>query len=168
MPKFVALSHAVLTARVFSIFLHVTGTPAVRIDGIGLGAAWGFVGVLRILWIGGAVVLTNPADAEQTVLRHRVTAMAIAPILLLRVLAALPDGVGPLPTLQLIEVAGSAMPMPRLAPVQVALPVLNAACREKLAGKAPKYIVQAKGLPWNANGEIVRDVLTHYWTQNQP
>jgi acyl-coenzyme A synthetase/AMP-(fatty) acid ligase len=52
------------------------------------------------------------------------------------------------------------------APVDMA--ALQALCREKLAGKAPKYIVQIKGLPRNANGKIVRTELIRFAAQRQP
>jgi fatty-acyl-CoA synthase len=55
-----------------------------------------------------------------------------------------------------------------VAPVTIDQSVLTRLCREKLAGRAPKYIIQMKGLPRNANGKILRDVLIQYGMQTQP
>jgi acyl-coenzyme A synthetase/AMP-(fatty) acid ligase len=46
--------------------------------------------------------------------------------------------------------------------------VLDAACHEKLAEKAPKFIVQMEGLPRNENGKVVKDELIKYLTVHQP
>jgi acyl-CoA synthetase (AMP-forming)/AMP-acid ligase II len=52
------------------------------------------------------------------------------------------------------------------APVDIT--VLQALCREKLAEKAPKFILQIKGLPRNANGKIVRAELIKFAALRQP
>jgi acyl-coenzyme A synthetase/AMP-(fatty) acid ligase len=51
-------------------------------------------------------------------------------------------------------------------PVDMA--ALQALCRAKLADKAPKFILQIKGLPRNANGKIVRTELVRFASQRQP
>ena len=41
-------------------------------------------------------------------------------------------------------------------------------CRERLADKAPKFLIQVKALPRNANGKIVRADLIRFAAQQQP
>jgi acyl-coenzyme A synthetase/AMP-(fatty) acid ligase len=55
-----------------------------------------------------------------------------------------------------------------VAPVTIPLPVLNAVCREKLGGNAPKFILQVKGLPRNANGKVAREELVRFAVTQQP
>ena len=87
--------------------------PAIRIAGMGLGSVWGMGSLLRTFWTGGTLVLTNPAEALTAIGRYKVTSLAMAPISLQGIVAARPDGAGPIPSLTAIEVAGSLMP-PRL------------------------------------------------------
>jgi acyl-CoA synthetase (AMP-forming)/AMP-acid ligase II len=108
-PKFAALSHDLLARRALAFGLAMGGHGAVRICAVGLGISWGFTNMLRTLWHGGTLVLTNPADAALAIQRHRVTSLVIAPISLQQVLATRPAGAKPLPSLQAIEVSGSAL-----------------------------------------------------------
>ena len=52
------------------------------------------------------------------------------------------------------------------APVEMT--VLQALCRDRLAEKAPKFIIQIKGLPRNANGKLVRAELIRFAAERQP
>jgi acyl-coenzyme A synthetase/AMP-(fatty) acid ligase len=49
-----------------------------------------------------------------------------------------------------------------VADTRVETAVLNAICRERLAEKSPKFILQVKALPRNANGKVVRDELVKF------
>jgi acyl-coenzyme A synthetase/AMP-(fatty) acid ligase len=49
-----------------------------------------------------------------------------------------------------------------VADERVATAVLKAVCHEKLAEKSPKFILQVKGLPRNANGKVVREELVKF------
>jgi acyl-CoA synthetase (AMP-forming)/AMP-acid ligase II len=109
-PKHVPASHRLITRRVFGRWLSLSGGPARRIVGIGLNTALGFETVLRTLWAGGTLVLTNPRDAADAILRHGVTSIVTSPITLRGLLGALPPDM-PVPTaLTAIEVAGSVLP----------------------------------------------------------
>jgi acyl-coenzyme A synthetase/AMP-(fatty) acid ligase len=46
--------------------------------------------------------------------------------------------------------------------------VLQALCRDKLAEKAPNYILQIKELPHNANGKVVRAEPIKFAAARQP
>jgi acyl-coenzyme A synthetase/AMP-(fatty) acid ligase len=50
----------------------------------------------------------------------------------------------------------------------VEMTALRALCRDRLAEKAPKYIVQIKRLPRNANGKVVRAELIRFATERHP
>jgi acyl-coenzyme A synthetase/AMP-(fatty) acid ligase len=112
-PKFAALSHALVVRRVMSVALSMGSAPAVRICGVGFGITWGFHTVLRTLWAGGTLVLTDPAQALAAIRRHAVTSLVIAPASLRTLVESLPATAAPLPSLREIEVGGSALP-PRL------------------------------------------------------
>ena len=108
-PKFAAVSHDLMAARVLAYGLAMGGHAAVRVCAVGFGITWGFGTALRTLWSGGTLVLSNPAEAARAIQRHRVTSLVIAPMSLQKVVASLPATAKPLPALA-IEVGGSAMP----------------------------------------------------------
>ena len=111
LPKHIPVSHDLMARRVHGRLRFLPGGPAVRIIAMGLGGAPGFETVLRTLWAGGTLVLTNPAQAAAAILRHGVTSIVTSPITLRTILAGLPpDAPGPLPSLQSIEVGGSELP----------------------------------------------------------
>jgi acyl-coenzyme A synthetase/AMP-(fatty) acid ligase len=108
-PKFVAVSHAMIADRIFAKWLAVRlPDDARQICFVGAGTHYGFGALLRVLWVGGMLVM--PTKLEQIVpfiQRYRVNALVIAPISLQGVVASLPPGFGPIPSLEAIEVAGS-------------------------------------------------------------
>jgi long-chain acyl-CoA synthetase len=55
-----------------------------------------------------------------------------------------------------------------VAATPVDMAVLQAARRAKLADKAPKFALQVKGLPRNANGKILRTELIAFATARRP
>jgi acyl-coenzyme A synthetase/AMP-(fatty) acid ligase len=109
-PNFSAISHDLMAARVTDSWLAVGRVPAVQICAIGLGITWGCTRMLRTFWTGGTLVLTNPREAVSAIRRHKVNALSIAPISLQQVLAAMPAGGVRPPSLEMIEVSGSALP----------------------------------------------------------
>jgi acyl-coenzyme A synthetase/AMP-(fatty) acid ligase len=127
-PRFAAISHATMTRRVQSNWLSMGPPEPVQICAVSLGITWGFSSMLRTLWAGGTLVLTNPAQAVAAIQRHRVNAMVISPISLQSVIAAMPRSAPPLPSLKAIEVGGSLLPAR-----------LYALARQKLCGNIVSY-----------------------------
>ena len=112
LPKFVAVSHTQIAHRV------ATKPPALQLPAgtrqictIGAGTGYGFMLRLAVLCGGGTIVMTTGVQQILPLIAgHRVTHLALAPFSLQRLLQTLPAGVGPLPSLQQIEVGGSALP----------------------------------------------------------
>jgi acyl-CoA synthetase (AMP-forming)/AMP-acid ligase II len=55
-----------------------------------------------------------------------------------------------------------------VAPVPVDPSVVHAACRTRLAEKAPKFLIQVNRIPRNANGKLVRPELARFAADQQP
>ncbi len=106
-PKFAAISHALMAQRVFANWLAPGGGQARRMIGVNLGITWGLAAVLRTLWAGGTLVLSNPKDAAAAIRRHGVTVLNVSPGALRALVETLPDDAAPPPTLTTIEVGGS-------------------------------------------------------------
>jgi acyl-coenzyme A synthetase/AMP-(fatty) acid ligase len=111
-PKFSAVSHALMTARVMDNWRAIGQLQPVHICAVGMGITWGCTQVLRTFWSGGTLVLSNPAQAVLAIQRHKVGSVAIAPVSLRAIVGALPDDAQPLPSLVSVEVSGSALPSP--------------------------------------------------------
>ena len=115
-PKFAAISHQQVTARVHDMMLWLGSPAAVRVCAVGFGITVGFQTALRTLWTGGTLVLTDPDHLLEAVNRHGVQSVMIAPVSLQRVLAGMRPGAPAPPTLATLEFTGSALPAPlRLA-----------------------------------------------------
>ncbi len=112
--KHVAITHDMLARRVHSRgLLAPLPKPATQISTIGLGSHYGFKSVLRVLWTGGRVVLPGQPAAERVaslIERHLVNYLVAAPVTLDRIIASLPPGAGPFPSLETIEFGGSLLP----------------------------------------------------------
>jgi acyl-coenzyme A synthetase/AMP-(fatty) acid ligase len=126
--KFAAISHDLIARRIFSNMLGMGAPERVHICAVGFGITFGFCGVLRMLWAGGALVLTNPADCFDAIQRHQVSSMQIATGSLAGLLEGLPDDATPPPSLRLLETGGSLMP-----------PRLLALTRRKLCANVQSY-----------------------------
>ena len=111
-PKHVPVSHALMTRRVFGLWLGLSGGRETRMIAIGLGGALGFKTVLRTIWAGGTVVLFEPALAATAIARHGVTSIVGSPFALRTILDLMPAEAGPFPSLKTIEFAGSSLPGP--------------------------------------------------------
>ena len=111
--KHIPVTHAAMTHRVYGgLWLGDRGGPLIRIIGVGLGGSWGFRTVLRTLWAGGTIVLSNPKDAASAIARHGVTSLICAPGSMREVLETLPSGTTPFPSLEVVETGGSLLPDP--------------------------------------------------------
>jgi acyl-coenzyme A synthetase/AMP-(fatty) acid ligase len=55
-----------------------------------------------------------------------------------------------------------------VADTRIETAALQTVCRARLAEKSPKFILQVKGLPRNANGKLVRDELVKFALTQQP
>lgn len=117
-PKFTTISHALITRRVLSNSLSMGPPGRLHICAINYGITWGFCAVLQTLWAGHTLVMTSPARAMDSIRRHRVDALLIAPASLAALLAALPESSEKPPSLREIVVGGSAMPAHLLTEVR--------------------------------------------------
>jgi acyl-coenzyme A synthetase/AMP-(fatty) acid ligase len=126
-PKFVPVSHDLMAKRVFARWLGLSGGRAVRMIGIGLDGAWGYLTVLRTLWSGGTIVLFDARDPIGPMHRHGVTQVAASTLALRSFLIAMPRGDAPPPVLETIEVGGSVVP--------------HALLREAMARLCPDVVV---------------------------
>jgi len=111
-PKHAAVSHELMTRRVLSGLLALEGGPATRIVAVNLGITLGLSAVLRTLWLGGTLVLSNPAEALAAIEAHGVTSLLVSPVALRAVLQAMSPLAPPPPTLRTVEVSGSKLPAP--------------------------------------------------------
>jgi acyl-coenzyme A synthetase/AMP-(fatty) acid ligase len=114
-PKLVTLSVDTVKRRIASRGRGIPLPADVRqICMIGLGTQFGFGSVLRVLSSGGTAVLQAPEATTQQLVadirRHRVNHMVMSPMTLERLALAVPEGEGPLPSLESIEVSGSVIP----------------------------------------------------------
>jgi acyl-CoA synthetase (AMP-forming)/AMP-acid ligase II len=110
--KHVAITHDMIVRRVHSRGL-VAPLPdsATQISTIGVGSHYGFKNVVRVLWAGGRVVMPGkPEKVASLIERHHVNYLVVAPITLQQIIALMPPGVGPFPSLQTIEFGGSMLP----------------------------------------------------------
>ncbi len=110
-PKFIPVTHALMTRRVHAYWLGLGPGRARRMIAIGLGSTWGFATMLRTLWQGGTVVLFDPRDPARALYRHAVTSIVTPPAALRAILESLPTA-DPPPALASVEVGGSALPEP--------------------------------------------------------
>jgi acyl-coenzyme A synthetase/AMP-(fatty) acid ligase len=55
-----------------------------------------------------------------------------------------------------------------VADVRVETAALNSVCHARLVEKSPKFILQVKGLPRNANGKVMREELVKFAMTQQP
>jgi acyl-coenzyme A synthetase/AMP-(fatty) acid ligase len=150
--KFSAVSHDLMTRRVMDNWRAIGLLQPVHICAVGMGITWGLTQVLRTLWSGGTIVLSNPAQLALAIQRHRVGSMGIAPVSLRRIVDALPDDARPPPSLMSIEVSGSALPV-----------ALRALAEQKLCARLMSHFgaTEAGGIasgPFSALGDDPRSV----------
>lgn len=112
LPKFIPVTHGVMRERTMGRWLGFQQDPAIRIVAAGLGGAMGFATVIRTLWAGGTLVLTNHDRIAEAIDRHGVTSITTSPFSLQTILAAIPADHGPFPSLRSVEVGGSSFPAP--------------------------------------------------------
>lgn len=110
--KSIVVTHAALAHRVESARHGIPLPPRARVMSTTVpGSGYGFLCVLRTLWDGGTLVLSNgPADAPSQLATHRVEHLTGMPYWLDAVAAALPSGASPVPALHSVAFAGGSMP----------------------------------------------------------
>lgn len=83
-------------------------------------SGFGFTSRLRVLWSGGTLVSApaRPQDIVDLARRHEVDHLVLLPFWVPHLVAALPAGERPLPSLACIEFGGSALPAPALEAAQ--------------------------------------------------
>ena len=104
------VDHAMMARRTYDAWTATVPVSPVHAPAVALNTTWGMTQALRTLWAGGALVLSHTAALHAAVLRHGVTSIACAPVVLAEILAAMPPEAPPPPTLQRVEVSGSALP----------------------------------------------------------
>lgn len=112
-PKFIPASHDVMAQRTLQGALWIGPPEPVHICALDFGSGVGVRDVLRTLFRGATLVLTNPADAIMAIRRHDVGSISIAPGSLAALMRSLSADVPPLP-LRVVEVSGAFL-APRLA-----------------------------------------------------
>ncbi|MDE2515140.1 MAG: long-chain fatty acid--CoA ligase [Rhodospirillales bacterium] len=116
--KFTAISHALIARRILSNTLSMGPPGRVHICAVNYGITMGFCAVLQTLWAGHTLVMTSPARAMESIRRHHVDTLLIAPASLAALLTTLPEASTPPPSLRTIVMGGSAMPTHLLAPTR--------------------------------------------------
>jgi acyl-CoA synthetase (AMP-forming)/AMP-acid ligase II len=111
-PKAIALSHDTLRTRLFAKWLAMRAPDSARqICTLGLESYYGFYSTLRVLWTGGLVVTALKwSDFHVAIPSHKLNSLIMSPAQLHALLGALPQGAGPFPTLEVMEVGGSMLP----------------------------------------------------------
>lgn len=114
-PRFGIMTHAMIAARVSANSFPRTGQNSRPVTICAIGGVPGLRGALTTLRAGGMVVCTQPRGVADAILRYKVTLLLLSPFVLQQVLAALPDGIGQLPSLEAVVTLGSALPIPLAA-----------------------------------------------------
>ncbi|MEP7182782.1 MAG: class I adenylate-forming enzyme family protein [Betaproteobacteria bacterium] len=112
-PKSMAVTHAMKIARIANA-ARVSPLPAGlrMLCAADRRAGYGYLAALRALAVGGTIVTARGLDdVAAAVVRHRVNVLTVAPVMLARILATLPES-ATLPTLVRVEVGGGYMPRP--------------------------------------------------------
>lgn len=109
LPKHIPVSHEQYRVRMEGYGFALSPAAATRIIATGFGITWGFSALMRTLWGGGTIVLSNPARFAAAAAAHRVSCLTCSPVSLAAILSALPIGIH-LPKLDTIEVSGAALP----------------------------------------------------------
>jgi acyl-coenzyme A synthetase/AMP-(fatty) acid ligase len=116
-PKAMALSHDLMRRRVESKWLANRAPDHARqICAVGLETYYGMSIVLRTLWTGGLVATAiRWEDIPAAIPLYQINYVAASPAQLGRMLESFGPGVGPFPTIQVVEVGGSTLPAPLAA-----------------------------------------------------
>ena len=128
-PKHIPVSHGRWEHRMTAYTLGLDPAPVVRIITVGFGITWGFTAVMRTLWAGGTIVLTNPQAFAETVRQHKVESLVVSPSSLGSIIGLLPAAFERPATLRCIEVSGAPLPPP-----------LHAAAVDRLCGNVVVFM----------------------------
>ncbi len=111
-PKYIPASHALIAQRVLGQLQAQGERDDVHICAAGLGGAMGFHDILRTLFAGGTLVLSDLGRAPAAIRQHGVNSILTSPLILRALVAALPQNQGPVPSMVEIEVTGGKLPTP--------------------------------------------------------
>jgi len=112
-PKHVGINNDLFCHRVSSRALALALPDNLRqICHIGIGTWYGISSSVGALWQGGMIVLSeSPKQIVPLIEKHQVNHLIVAPITLQHAMADMAPGSGPLPSLAMIEVGGSDLPL---------------------------------------------------------
>ena len=154
--RHIPVTHRQMTARVLSRALCDGAAPVRRMVLTAPGGAWGMSIILRTLWYGGTVVMSEQADILAGIARHAVAAINASPQTLRTLLDLRPADGRPLPDLAVIETGGSRLPPALAADIAARLcPTISVSLASSEAGafaSAPLDVIAeidgAVGLVW--------------------
>ena len=155
-PKTMLIDHRMMARRVYDQSHALIPFSPVHAPAVALSTTWGMTQALRTLWAGGALVLSHTAALHGAVLRHGVTSIACAPIVLAEILAAMPAEAPPPPTLLRVEVSGSALPakLRRQAEARLCPVVINYIGSAEAGGVASAAFALLDAAPPGAAGYL--------------
>jgi acyl-CoA synthetase (AMP-forming)/AMP-acid ligase II len=111
-PKAMALTHAQLCRRLYARQLSMFWPTRPRVAcTLGRESVYGFSTLFRTLWMGG--LLAFPGDSvgiPDLVRQHQVNCLVMSPAQLQEVVDSMPEGTGPLPSLEMVELGGGMLP----------------------------------------------------------
>lgn len=115
-PRVIPVTHDMMSARVEAAGHAILHRSARQITVPTVRSGFGFVARLRVLWESGTLVTApvHPHDIVESVRRHEVDHLVLLPFWVPLLVAALPPGERPLPSLACIEFGGAALPAPAL------------------------------------------------------
>ncbi len=111
-PKAIALSHDMIRTRQFAKWMGVRAPDGARqICTLGVENFYGFSCILRVLWTGGLVATAIPwNEIHVAIPLYQINYLVMSPAQLHKMLEVLPAGSGPFPSIEAVEIGGSALP----------------------------------------------------------
>ena len=109
--KALALSHDIMCTRLRarSAVLPIPERPR-QLCMLGLGTHYGMAGVLQALWSGGLVTMAFNGSLHGAIQLYQLNYLVMSPAQLHGLLDQLPEGAGPFPSLEVVEIGGSLIP----------------------------------------------------------
>lgn len=106
--KAIALNHDMVARRVQarSRALRLPANQR-QLCMLGTGLNYGFTSVLQPLWSGGLVTLAISGAVHAAIQLYQLNWLVMSPSQLYGILAAMPEGAGPYPSLEVLEIGGS-------------------------------------------------------------
>ena len=110
LPKYFAIDHRMMAERVYCQTLAYGLGSKVHMISYNMDMSVGIMHALRVLWLGGTVVMSIGRAGFDSIVRHRVTSLACSTGALVEILAMRGEAATPLPSLAMIEIGGSVLP----------------------------------------------------------